>query len=988
MRKICVVLCGIVMLMILFSVSALASDELATYQSAYNEATKQFGEKDERSIDALFLLGLKTEKKDFAKGLSYIEKAYGLNLLVRGECSASTLRVLDSLGSAYHSVGNYEKALALRQKNYVLCKTVYGETADETFSAGEATIGEYIFMGNYADALHLEEYLYSVSKAAFGENNRWTVSSVEGLANLYTGFGRLSDALALQKILLEQRIKFAGENDWQSIEAREMMASTYLAMDKREEYLQSLCKVLELRKENFIKDSNEINRNQLISAKDDLATAYDITGQNEKALALRLTVLADRRNAFGEEDTQTIYAMSNVADSYRALNRLEEAVQLDTRCLSMLERTHDEKDPILMRYKATVASVYQQQAKHEAALEIYTSLYPQYCKVFGKENPETLNLAYDFAASLFRTGEKSKAGKLLKNNLEAIEKLRANKFLSPENRRALFMDWVEQYKVLSRIYLDEGNISEGMFTAEHAKSRSLLELMHESFNNVKGVLPEDETAKLESWDSQMSRQTQAIAESQGNPMLQLQLEAKRDALLQKIQEYRKELLQKYPQYAMFEQMNMDIIRSEEGKKWLPKDTLFIDYIWDKESKHAFVLDGTHPVTAFSIPWSKAMENLLADYHEIIAAKGLLDLEKRQVYPWLRKDGTLVLAHGSGANIVPPDKDAKLITTETGLKDWIKTTSLTLGKKLLEPALKDGHQYKQLLISPDNDLTSLPFELLSVDGQPVLSKYDVSYTPSLSVFVHLRKEILAPADLSDRKTLFIMGNPIYSPSLEKDEVDQTIIGQYGIDDMHAQGETGIKEMLQKTWNPIPSAEKEINTVKALFPMGEVDVFRGEQATEKTLRNLNDNGTLAKYKYLVFSTHGYCNWDNPALSALVLGSNNKGESNSFLTAAELSSYKLHSDLVFLSACETGLGKYYSGEGVMGLPFALYLAGNKNTVQTLWPVYDDSTAEFSKDFFSRLQKGESNISALNNSKRDFVKGAKYTAPVYWAPFVLYGI
>lgn len=989
-RKTCMVLYGIGMLMVLFSVSALASDKLATYREAYEQTAKQFGDKDERSIDALFRLGLEIEKKDVAKGLPYIEKAYELDLLVRGERNESTLMALDSLGFAYNAVGNYKKSLAFYQKNYLLCKMVYGETADETFSAAEAVKGEYIFIGDYAKALELEEQLYAISKAAFGDDNRWTVSSMEGLANLYVGLGRLNDALALQKTLLDRRIKLVGENDWQAIEARELMASTYLAMNKREEYLQSLQIVLKLRKENFAKDPNDIYRNELISATADLATAYDITGNNEDALELRKKVLAERRDALGEEDTQTIFAMVAVADSYRELGRLEEADQLDSQCLSKLEKTHGEDDPILMRYKATVASDYRQQAKYGAALDIYESLYPRYCKVLGKENPETLNLAYEFAASLFHTGEKSKAGELLKTNLDAIEKLRANKFLSPENRRTLFTDWVEQYKVLSMIYLDEGKISEGFFTAEKAKSRSLLEMLHERVDAAQGVLPESEAAKLALWNKQIGIQTQVVDENTGNPIIQVQMETERDVSFRKLQEYKEGLFKKYPQYAMLQKMHVDIVRPEDGRKWLPKDTLFIDYIWDKESKHAFVLDGTHPVAAFSISWPKTMENLLADYHEVISTKnGLHGLEKRQIYPWLRKDGTLVLAHG-GANLVPPP-DAERITTESGLRNWIQATSLVLGNKLLEPALKEGNQYKQLLISPDNDLASLPFELLSVGGQSVLSKYDVSYTPSLSVFTHVRKETLDSEGSLKRKTLFIMGDPIYRTPLPNDKDEHTLPNPYGMDDIYTPGAAGIKEMLQKTWPPIANAKTEINVLKEVFPSDEVDVCSGEQATEKILRKLNENGRLARYKYLVFSTHGYCNWDDPALSALVLGSNDndRGAANSFLTATSLSSYTLHSDLVFLSACETGLGKYYSGEGVLGLPFALYLAGNKNTIQTLWPIYDDRTAKFSKEFFSRLQKGESNISALNNVKRDFVKrGAAYSDPVYWAPFVLYGI
>jgi hypothetical protein len=63
--------------------------------------------------------------------------------------------------------------------------------------------------------------------------------------------------------------------------------------------------------------------------------------------------------------------------------------------------------------------------------------------------------------------------------------------------------------------------------------------------------------------------------------------------------------------------------------------------------------------------------------------------------------------------------------------------------------------------------------------------------------------------------------------------------------------------------------------------------------------------------------------------------------YLTVSEIPSYNLRSDFIFLSACDTGLGKVVQGEGILGIPFALYIAGNVDTIMTLWPIDDDSTA-----------------------------------------------
>ena len=71
------------------------------------------------------------------------------------------------------------------------------------------------------------------------------------------------------------------------------------------------------------------------------------------------------------------------------------------------------------------------------------------------------------------------------------------------------------------------------------------------------------------------------------------------------------------------------------------------------------------------------------------------------------------------------------------------------------------------------------------------------------------------------------------------------------------------------------------------------------------------------------------------------------------------------------------------------ALYVAGNRNTLLSLWPVVDESTALFMTEFFRRLRAGESQVQALNAVKRGFVTDPerRFTAALFWAPFILYG-
>ena len=147
-------------------------------------------------------------------------------------------------------------------------------------------------------------------------------------------------------------------------------------------------------------------------------------------------------------------------------------------------------------------------------------------------------------------------------------------------------------------------------------------------------------------------------------------------------------------------------------------------------------------------------------------------------------------------------------------------------------------------------------------------------------------------------------------------------------------------------------------------------------------------MQQYRYLHFAVHGNLSTKDPALSSLVLSQKNPAAgTDGYVTAAEWPGYDLRSDLTVLSACETGLGSNLSGEGVMGLPFALFVAGNVNTVLSLWPVFDEVTPIFMQRFFARLNAGKSASQALTETKREMAADPKTAHPSNWAPFILVG-
>ena len=108
-------------------------------------------------------------------------------------------------------------------------------------------------------------------------------------------------------------------------------------------------------------------------------------------------------------------------------------------------------------------------------------------------------------------------------------------------------------------------------------------------------------------------------------------------------------------------------------------------------------------------------------------------------------------------------------------------------------------------------------------------------------------------------------------------------------------------------------------------------------------------------------------------------------------EISRLRLKADFVNLSACETGLGKVYGGEGVVGLTQAFLVAGANGLSVSLWQVPDESTSKFMQEVY-RVHEGSQLTwpTAIAQVKRTFIAGKfgkTWADPHHWAPFVYYG-
>lgn len=187
------------------------------------------------------------------------------------------------------------------------------------------------------------------------------------------------------------------------------------------------------------------------------------------------------------------------------------------------------------------------------------------------------------------------------------------------------------------------------------------------------------------------------------------------------------------------------------------------------------------------------------------------------------------------------------------------------------------------------------------------------------------------------------------------------------------------------NNLPGTEQEVNAIASLF--------KNQLALQKTVTHAEATEVLIKsdelknYNYLHFATHGIVDELNPELSRIFLQKSDTLE-DGYLYSGEIYNLKLNASLVTLSACQTGLGKISKGEGVIGLSRALIYAGAKNIIVSYWSVADQSTAELMTNFYTEIVNNPIPLPyALQKVKLEMLNGENYSAPYYWAPFILIG-
>lgn len=318
----------------------------------------------------------------------------------------------------------------------------------------------------------------------------------------------------------------------------------------------------------------------------------------------------------------------------------------------------------------------------------------------------------------------------------------------------------------------------------------------------------------------------------------------------------------------------------------------------------------------------------------------------------------------------PDTDLRNQQTKVGNK---------LFRLFIEPYFGMLKDKKDLMIVPDGLFGLIPFETLVMnDGRYLIEAFNIWYAQSLSVWNFLNSRTY-----DNQKSMYIIGNPDYLSEKAEHTLLRSknpVYSKYFSDSM-------VNQLNTIRWGNLPGSELELQNVSKVFP--DASILSGADLTESSIKSYSHKHRFKNYRIIHVSSHGIFVPGRPDLTALVLPADE--EEDGFLNISEIAHLDLPVDLMVLSACETGMGDVYYGEGVVGLAQACMIAGANSLSVSLWNIADLSTARFMEHFYKNLNSNDMNfIECLNKTKRDFIHHPPdplLSTPYYWAPFIYYG-
>jgi len=767
---------------------------------------------------------------------------------------------------------------------------------------------------------------------------------------------------------------------------------------------------LSIREQTLGKDSKAY-----ASSLNNMAVLYQETARFNEASTYFEQALQTVQKQFGNESQEYAIVLNNQAILFSEIGRIDEAVTNLNSAIAILEKLNKKDNKTQVGFQSNLALLYQQKGKFAEAEAVYLKLekklgskdpfyagilnnlallYIQmdkmdkvedylkrsaavYSERFGKENPNYAKVLNDLGNFYRIQGRFDEAEKNLTESL-AIR----GKALDSNHP-----DYVKSQEDLGILYWKKGDMEKATASYQIAMDKSL-DFINRYFP------PMSEAEKTKYWDVLQPRfqryYNYCLEASVANPtiiqnMYDYQM-ATKGLLLNSTNKIKK---------AILASANAELIKDYTA--WLDKkETLARYYSLSKEdlteqkidlpAMEKEANDMERSLSQRSVDFSQGysaekisyqqVAALLADNEAVVEFVRIASFDKN--FNGESKYAVLILTRGA--------TQPKLVVLDNG--NQLETRYAKFYRNSIQQKGADQYSYDQfwariepalagkkvIYVSLDGVYNQISLNTLKkTDGDFILNRYDLITIGNSKDLIDLKKRKAVVA----KKNAFLLGFP-----------------DYGGDAVAA----------------LPGTKVEVDNIgKILKTSGyKVTPYLQKSATEAVVKAMQGPAIVH------IATHGYFLQDvdqsaagvheenaknNPLLRSGILLSGASGtikgdalpnlesNDNGVLTAYEAMNLNLtNTDLIVLSACETGLGDVRSGEGVYGLQRAFQVAGAKALVMSLWKVDDAATQALMTNFYTNLAKGATKQKAFKQAQLQLM--TKFKEPYYWGAFVMTGM
>ena len=412
--------------------------------TVYNARRKILGESHPETLSVLRnLICSYSHLGDYHKWCELLQNIiYNAYKYYLGKNFSGKLSALHNLVDFYSDSGDYIKASEL-QNQYNAYKEISEEIHLDILSALHNLAGLYSDLGDYNTALEMRNVVYNARKEILGEKHLDTLSALHNLASSYSDIGDYNTALEMRNAVYNARKEILGEKHLDTLSALHNLAISYSDLGDYNTALEMRNTVY-----NALKDILGDNHSATLTALANLAISYSNLGNYNKAFELQNTVYNTSKEILGEDHLDTLSALHNLANSYSDLGDYNTALEIRNTVYNARKEILGESHPDTLSALANLARGYSELGNYNKAFELQNIVYNTSKEILGANHPDTLSSLINLAISYSNLGNYNKAFELqniVYNTSKEILGANHPYTLSSLNNLAVFYSYLGHY---------------------------------------------------------------------------------------------------------------------------------------------------------------------------------------------------------------------------------------------------------------------------------------------------------------------------------------------------------------------------------------------------------------------------------------------------------------------------------------------------------------------------------------------------------------